>query len=89
VPVVDQFNQPKPYDLKKPTALCTPVNKNDEGIKTPDRHLLCYQVKGQPKHRKVQGMQAHNQFGPEQLDTTAEEELCVPSPKTLGDRLSE
>jgi hypothetical protein len=92
VPVVDQFNQPKPYDLKKPTVLCTPVNKNDVGIKTPARHLRCYQAtptKGQPQHRKGQGMQMHHQFGPEQLDTTAAAELCVASTKTLGARLSE
>jgi len=120
--VVDQFNQSKLYDVKKPTRLCTPVGKNGEGFATPDEengpHLMCYrvkQVKGicaegsaqnvggackreedcggtkkitnlcvlQPKHVKVLGIHVNNQFGPEQLDTIKEEELCVPSTKTL------
>jgi hypothetical protein len=53
--------------------------------------LLCYQVKpakGQPKHDKVLGVFVDNQFEPEQseqLDTVTEEELYVPSTKTLPD----
>jgi hypothetical protein len=44
---------------------------------------MCYQVKaaaGQPKHAKVVA-QIHtlNQFGPGQLDTIKESELCVPA----------
>jgi hypothetical protein len=98
VAVSDQFieaqvpSPPRLFDLKKPTALCTPVNKNNEGIKNPDRHLLCYQAnraKGQPKHDKVEGIHVHNQFGPEQLNTVVEEELCVPSQKTLPDGQAE
>jgi hypothetical protein len=84
--VVDQFNQPKLYDLKKPTRLCNPVDKNGEGIKNEATHLMCYQAKpatGQPKHAKVLGIHVNNQFGPEQLDTIKEEELCVPSEKIL------
>ena len=84
--VVDQFNQPKVYDLKKPTRLCTPVDKNGEGIKNEAAHLMCYQAepaKGQPKHIPVTGIGVNNQFGPERLDTIKEEELCVPSTKIL------
>lgn len=47
-------------------------------------HLMCYQAvkkAGQPKHKPVVGIFVNNQFGPEQLDTTTEEELCVPSSK--------
>jgi hypothetical protein len=115
----DQFTDPpKVFDLKKSTRLCTPVNKEDEGIKNPDTHLMCYQVKPvkgvcaegapqnegqackkeedcggttgqtsscvpQPKHERVLGIHVNNQFGPEQLDTIKEEELCVPSEKSL------
>ena len=84
--LVDQFDQPKVYDVKKPTRLCTPVDKNREGIKFPRNHLMCYQIKpakGQPKHEKVLGIYVEDQFGPGQLDTLREDELCVPSFKTL------
>lgn len=112
--VVDQFQQPKLYDLKRPTRLCTPVDKNGEGIKDPADHLMCYQatpvpktctaqaplnVGGvckkeedcggiqkvstfcvlQPKHQRVTGIFVNNQFGPTQVDTVKEEELCIPS----------
>ena len=82
VSVVDQFEQPKVYDLKKPTRLCTPVDKNGEGVLDPLGLLLCYQAKpgpGQPKHVKQTGLHVAHQLGLELLDTVKEEELCVPS----------
>lgn len=94
VPVVDQFNQPKLFDLKKPTRLCTPVEKTFKGevdpIKNPTTHLMCYQATPaktdppQPKHEKVLGTHVNNQFGPERLDTIKEEEFCVPSEKIFS-----
>lgn len=88
VSVSDQFigQPPKLFDLKKPTRLCTPVDKNGEGIKNPGTHLLCYQAKptkGQPRHQPVSSIFVNNQFGPEILQTVKEEDLCVPSAKTL------
>jgi RHS repeat-associated protein len=47
--VVDQFSQPTLYDIQKPTALCNPVDKNGEGIKDLDTHLMCYQAVAVPK----------------------------------------
>ncbi|MFQ5800088.1 MAG: hypothetical protein ACE5H0_15535, partial [Bacteroidota bacterium] len=86
VNVVDQFNQPKLFDVEKPKRLCNPVDKNGEGIINPDAHLMCYKVKraeDEPKHEKVKGIHINNQFGPLQLDTKKEEEICVPSVKTV------
>ncbi len=86
VEVVDQFNQPKQFDVKKPNRLCNPVDKNDEDIINPEAYLMCYEVKpaeGEPKHIKVDGINTNNQFGPLQLDTKKEAELCVLSTKTL------
>jgi hypothetical protein len=88
VAVSDQFiaQPPKLFDLKKPTRLCTPVDKNGEGIKNPNNHLLCYQakpVKGQPRHQPVSPIFVNNQFGPEVVQTVKEEDLCVPSTKTV------
>jgi choice-of-anchor C domain-containing protein len=88
VSVSDQFidQPPKLFDLKKPTRLCNPADKNGEGIKNPDTHLLCYQAKparGQPRHQPVSPIFVNNQFGPEILQTVKEEDLCVPSMKTV------
>jgi hypothetical protein len=88
VSVVDQFQQPTLYEVVKPTRLCAPVNKENESpeAETHSAHLMCYQVKparGQLKHARVLNIYTNNQFGPELLDTTKEEELCAPSQKTL------
>ena len=46
VEIADQFTvEPALFALKGPTRLCTPVNKNGEGIKNPEAHLLCYKAK--------------------------------------------
>jgi hypothetical protein len=86
VTVDDQFTDgAKVFTLKKPTRLCNPVDKNGEGIKNDDGHLLCYQatpVSGQATHVKRVGVHVGDQFGAEQLDTVKEEELCVPSTKS-------
>ncbi len=85
--VQDQFdNAPRLFDVKQPKRLCNPVDKNGEGIKNPDNHLLCYKVKpakGERKHEKIKGIFVNDPFGPNQVDTKKEKELCVPSTKTL------
>ena len=98
VPVGDQFTDPaKLYDIKKPTRLCTPVldKEHPTGTHTVAKHPACdpharsgragatKQNPSQPKHTPVTGIFVNNQFGPERLDTAKEEELCVPSFKTL------
>ncbi len=88
VKVDNQFTDgDKLFDLKKPTRLCNPVDKEGEGVKNDAAHLMCYQAEpatGEPKHVKILGIHVDNQFGPEQLDTIKEEEFCVPSTKTLS-----
>jgi len=80
--VADQFNAPpKLFDVRKPKHLCNPVDKNGEGVKNADAHLVCYQVKGasgQPKHVR-RDVLVNNQFGPESATTIKESELCVPT----------
>lgn len=88
VAIVDQFNQPRVVDITKPTRLCTPADKNNEGIKNEANHLVCYQVKPvkvppQPKFLKVLGLFVNNQFAPEQIDATKPAEFCVPSLKIV------
>jgi hypothetical protein len=88
IAVADQFGEAaRTLDVKKPKHLCLPVDKNGEGIQSPDSLLVCYQAKpskGEPKHVKRSGVLLDNQFGTEQLDTVKEEELCVPSSRVGG-----
>jgi hypothetical protein len=86
VTVADQFTTTKTLALKKMKHLCTPVDKNGEGIKNPSIHLACYQAKpasGQPRHVRRTGVNVANQLGPLVVGTLMEREICVPSTKTL------
>jgi hypothetical protein len=88
VSVADQFS-PTPRDLTllKPRWLCTPVDKNNEGIANPDIHLVCYTARpalGEPQHMKVRGIFVNDQFGPKQVNTRREAELCLPSTKSFS-----
>jgi hypothetical protein len=86
VSLSDQFTSPpKSFLLKKPRHLCNPVDKNNEGITNPTAHLLCYKAKGGiPKHVKRIGVHATTQFGSGLLDTVKEDEVCIPSAKSLS-----
>jgi hypothetical protein len=49
-------------------------------------HLLCYQLKrpsGAAKPAPVTPIFVNNQFGPEIVDATSPDELCVPSATTV------
>jgi hypothetical protein len=87
ITVEDQFTAPKIYSLKLPRHLCVPVNKNGEGIKNPDVHLLCYRGKrarGEMNFVPRKGMFVNNQLGPLRLDALKENEFCIPSVKSLS-----
>ena len=83
VTVTDQFTVPaKRFDVLTPRHLCTPVDKNGEGIKEARAYLLCYRVKparGEPKHAKRSGVMTNNQLGPGTVTTVKEMELCIPA----------
>jgi cysteine-rich repeat protein len=87
--LVDQF-ETKNTTVLKPIGLCTPVDKNSEGIRTPSQHLTCYSikdVKGQDKFEKRNAL-VDNQFGQQTLTVTKPNTLCVPSTITdLGPAL--
>ena len=117
VSVVDQFEQPRVYEVKRPTRLCTPVDLNEQGVKNSTQDLMCYQVRQvrglctaeapanaggvckkesdcggrrretnfcalQPKHQQVKEIHVNNEFLPELVDTTRNEDLCLPSQTT-------
>ncbi len=82
----DQFESGS-WEAKKLTSLCTPADKNGEGITNDVDHLACYQIKapkGAPKHVKQSGVYMNNQFGHEVLGTIKEDLLCVPTIKSFG-----
>ncbi len=92
VTLADQFIDPDGegviqwFDLGKPRRLCNPVDKEGEGIKNPENHLICYDVKrseGEPEHEKTVVF-LNDQFGPANFwETQEEERLCVPAERTL------
>jgi hypothetical protein len=72
--------------VKKPKSLCTPVDKNGEGIRNAEAHLTCYEIKqaeGEPKLRPLNvEVLVNNQFGDEQFLTVKKAKtVCVPSQK--------
>jgi hypothetical protein len=88
VSLMDQFGGPLYYDLKKPTRLCAPANKENSDPEAPSHagHLVCYHAKltrldtAQPKFEKTR-VSTNNQFGPAVIDAIKVEELCIPSLK--------
>ena len=87
VTVSDQFRHiAGTFNVLKPRHLCTPVSKNGEVVHNPNAHLMCYvsrPARGQPKHVPVAPVYVHDQFGPQTLATVKEDELCIPSLKTV------
>jgi len=79
------FGITQEFEVKKPKMLCTPVDKNGEGIVDEENHLMCYDIKkleGDPKFEKL-SVFTNNQFGPEELEVKKQKQLCVPSVKIL------
>ena len=79
---IDDELESRAYDIRRPNALCTPVDKNGEGIKDPTRHMMCYQArraKGEAKHTFAIGVHTATQFGQGQRDTRKVESVCVPA----------
>lgn len=85
VAVEDQFGS-RVVTLTKPSRFCNPVEKNNEGVKNPNNHLMCYAgviaktSPAQPVFPKTRVALA-NQFGTEVLDLTLGADFCVPSVK--------
>jgi hypothetical protein len=73
----DQFGKHK-VSVRRPSKLCVPVDKNDEGIKHPAQHFVCYPAEGRSPKKRVR---VENQFGVERFRVLKLAELCVPSIK--------
>ena|SRR3989304_891730 len=80
VKLADQFGVAG-VKVIQPVYLCAPTDKNGEGLKDKDTHLLCYQDAGvKAPNKKVRII---NQFGEQDLAVTTPIVLCVPSLKKL------
>ncbi|ANM28831.1 hypothetical protein ABI59_03245 [Acidobacteria bacterium Mor1] len=77
VDLVDRFG-PTLADVVKLDKLCTPVDKNGEGMVDPNTHLACYSINDDPDFADAQ-MEIWNQFGEESLRITRAGTLCVPT----------
>jgi hypothetical protein len=79
VTLVDQFESTSAL-VEKPSRLCNPANKNNEGITDPTAHLMCYDINQAtpftPRHVLV-----NNQFGEQELVVTKPFQLCNPATK--------
>ena len=87
VTITDQFRLTLgTFDVVKPKHLCTPVSVNNGVVYNQDVHLVCYGAKparGQAKHAPRSPVYVHNEFGTDTLATVKENELCIPSLKTV------
>ena len=82
VDVADQFAAVRTFDVKKPTHLCYASSVDGGKVANLDVALVCFKVKpakGQPKHEKRLAVHVNHAFGPGELDTVKEDELCLPS----------
>jgi hypothetical protein len=87
VTIQDQFSPKKIYTLRHPRHLCLPVDKNGEGIKNEDAHLLCYRgraARGEVRFIRRWGIFVNNQLGALRLDALRESEFCIPTIKSLS-----
>jgi hypothetical protein len=82
--LADQF-ETAPVRVVKPRLLCNPVDKNGEGIESPEAHLTCYATRRSTPFTK-QEITADDQFSesdgtPLRLAVRKSSFLCVPSEK--------
>jgi hypothetical protein len=83
VRIADQFGV-RHVKVRRPARLCAPVDKNQEGIRHPVRHLVCYEPLKRPKVKRL--LSVHNQFGAEKLTTRVLSAVCVPTLKVIGEK---
>ena len=83
VTLQDQFLPLATVVVKNPVNLCTPVDKNEEGIRDPATHLKCYDISNPavpPLNRRVTVV---NQFGTQRMVEKGASVLCVPTSKKV------
>ena len=82
--VEDQFGT-RTVNVRRPTRLCVPVDKDGSGITDPSASLMCYRVSGRPRINDTHVFTS-NQFGTDEYDVGVVRELCLPSQLNPGGR---
>ena len=83
VELKDQFAGYKAVVIR-PVSLCNPVDKNGEGIRDPEYHLVCYEIKADPAGEapRAVDVMTSNQFTEQGMTAVVPpRSLCVPSKK--------
>jgi len=81
VDLADQFED-KRFDVRKTRYICTPADKNGEGVSDAVTRLGGYKIKsakGEPRHTPQVALNVTNQFGSLTVDTRSEDLLLVPA----------
>lgn len=81
IETTDQFITTETVEALKLKFLCTPVDKNGEGINDPNAHLACYQVKGSKLSPRPK-VEISTQFQENRFELDEPKVLCVPGTKT-------
>ncbi len=81
VQVSDQFGSDV-IEVKKPSLLCAPVDKEGSGINDPETHLCCYKIKGTKLDPPAE-VEIEDQFGTLELKVKKPELICLPCSKTV------
>jgi len=69
-------------EVQKLKYVCTPVDKNGEGINDPNAHLICYQVKGANLAPRPK-VEVSTQFQVSRFELKKPKLLCVPGTKQI------
>lgn len=81
VRLADQFGATTATTVRV-IRLCNPVRKNNEPVRRPRSHLVCYAIREQPPFRPL-AVRVRNQFGRAALRVRRPETLCLPSFKQV------
>jgi hypothetical protein len=81
VNTTDQINT-EPVEAKKLKFVCTPVDKNGEGINNPNAHLACYQLKATTLSPRP-SVEVSTQFQTSQFQLKKGKLLCLPATKSI------
>jgi hypothetical protein len=81
VKLADQFGTTT-AKVVRVIRLCNPVRKNNEPVRRPKAHLVCYSVTDSPAFRPL-AVRVRNQFGSAALRIRRPETLCLPSFKEV------
>jgi len=89
VSLADQFQDTKRW-VKKPVALCNPVEVDGAAILEPDAQLTCYAIRSKARRRKSHSLHEEvlvsNAFGsPQHFTVRSSTTLCVPSVKSADE----